>query len=232
MTIHRFAQYSEDWWRTRTGVITASEVGPFVVNSGAVAAKARRKLIAKKLAELAGEVEEAFPNDAMKRGTALEPFARAEYSRMFSVEVEEVGFVSHDQLKLGCSPDGLVMDGETIVRGLEIKCPSPTTHTLWLLDGDLPEEHKWQVHMSMAIAGADCWDFFSYCPRASFIKTRDAWHVDQLEAGSIPPLHVRVHRSAFTEELLRGLSELCIEYSAAKASMAVRLNEYLTQNAA
>lgn len=221
MRIHTFEQYSPEWWEARAGVITASEVGPFIVNSGKVAETARMKLICKKVGELAGEVDEVFPNDAMKRGTALEPIAREQYSKLHGIDVTEVGFIAHDIHPLGCSPDGLVYAGDTLLHGLEIKCPSAATHIGWLLEGELPECHKFQVHMSMALADVMYWDFFSFCPRVTqWTKTREAWTVDEWEEGNIPPLHVRVHRSKFTDDLLKGLTDLCGQYAGVKVQMA------------
>lgn len=221
MTIHNFEQYGPEWWAIRNGRINASEAGPFMVNSGKVADAAVHKLLCKKIAELAGEVEEIFPNDAMKRGTALEPIARQEYAACYRSDVRQVGFVSHDTLPLGCSPDGLVYQGDIIMRGLEIKCPQPATHVHWLLDGGLPDEHKWQIHMCMALTGATEWDFWSFCPRVTrWTKTRDAWTVDEWEENGIPPLHVRVNRNGFTDELMVGLKAICVQYEGVRRQMA------------
>jgi hypothetical protein len=226
MQIHTFDQYTPEWWAARNGRITASEVGPFLLNTGKVAETARLKLICKKIGELAGELEENFPNDAMKRGTALEPIAREEYARLLGVEVVEVGFIAHDNLPLGCSPDGLIYDGQTIRHGVEIKGPSAATQVKWLLEGGLPEEHKFQVHMSMGLANVDRWDFFSFCPRVTeWIKTREAWTVAEWEHGNIPPLHVEVRRSTFTDQLEMSLRDLCKQYAEVKSRMAQLWNE-------
>jgi putative phage-type endonuclease len=221
MTIHdSFQQYSADWWRVRNGRVTASEAGAFIVNSGKVAEKARLKLICKKLGERAGHIEETFPNDAMKRGTTLEPFAREAYAALRNVEVKEVGFISHDTLPLGCSPDGLIYADNGSFHGLEIKCPSAAQHINWLLADELPEEYSWQVHFSMILAGAEVWDFFSFCPLATFQKTREFWTVETIEPGGVPPFFKRVYRSAFTDTLEAGLQDLCRQYEDMKLAMS------------
>jgi putative phage-type endonuclease len=229
--IHTFDQYSPEWWAARKGVITASEVGAFVVNSGKVAEKARTKLLCKKLGEHAGQFEEVFPNDAMKRGTALEPFARKAYADLMGYEVTEVGFISHDHLPLGCSPDGLIYEGALIKHGLEIKCPSAATHISWLMADELPDDYAWQVHMSMILAQADRWDFFAYCPLATFQKEREAWTVRDIEEGAIPPFHKIVHRSRFTDDLERGLKKLCEQYADMKQRMARLYSEVYERRA-
>lgn len=220
MKIHEFPQYSPEWWAARVGIITASEAGAFIVNTTKVAEKARVKLLCKKLGERAGHIEETFPNDAMKRGTALEPFARDTYAAICDAQVKEVGFISHDVLPLGCSPDGLIYDGDRIMRGLEIKCPSASTHISWLLADELPEEYSWQVHMSMILAEVEYWDFFSFCPMATFTKAREGWTVDTIDPGAIPPFMKRVYRSKFTDELESGLKDLCRQYDEMKRVMS------------
>lgn len=70
-------------------------------------------------------------------------------------------------------------------HGIEIKCPMNEGAMRYLLDGELPEEYKLQVHMSMAVTGLSRWDFLSYCPgEAQLLLTieRDEY-TDQLESG-------------------------------------------------
>ena len=208
----------------RAGKFTASESAPFIINSGKVAETARQKLIDKKVAEWAGEYEENFQNDAMKRGTALEPIARMQYRIMLGLPCTEVGFISHDSLPLGCSPDDIVLSREpeetetiasiaaAIIGGCEIKAPAGNTQIRYLREKVLPEEYKFQVHHCMAITGARWWDFFSFCPHVTqWTKTRDMWVCDQWEAGKIPSFYIRTYRDAFTEQLLAGLEELSAE---------------------
>lgn len=223
MKIHEnIIQHSPEWYAIRGDKITASEIGPFVIGTDKKSQKARLTLICKKIAALAGEIEECFPTNDMKRGTALEPIARAEYARMMGVEVKEAGFISHDSLPLGASPDGLIYRSTTTLEhGAEIKGLAPHNHVRYLLEGGLPDEFKFQVHMSMAIAEVDRWDFFAFCPRVTeWIKTRDAWTVAAWEPGNIPPLHVVVRRERFTDELMAGLQDLCGLYADTKARMA------------
>jgi hypothetical protein len=233
MKLHMMPQYSPDWWAIRRGKFTASEIGPFVINAGKVAETARLNLICKKLGELGGDEESGFQTDAMKRGSALEPIARAEYARIMRRPVFEAGFAEHPVQPLGFSPDGLVLkddpdmdpSSEEMVSlleyGCEIKAPLASTQVKYLLKGGLPDEYKCQVHMSMALAGTPHWDFFSFCPRVlEWAKTRDAWTVLDWEPGDIPPHYVRVYRDAFTAELEQGLYRLCDEYRDTKSRMA------------
>lgn len=163
--------------------------------------------------ELAAKEEKQFEyNIPVKWGRKLEPFAREYYEKLTGFNVSEVGFIEHGDGKsgFGCSPDGLIYfdngDGGSPNwpnHGIEIKCPIPETHIAWLLDGGLPDEHKFQVHTCMAVTGLSRWDFLSYCPGES-------------------PLLVTVERDAFTEQLLAGLHTLVAEKAKMKRVLAAK----------
>lgn len=125
-------------------------------------------------------------NIPVKYGNLLEPYARQEYEAVTGYEVEIVGQRVMAGGGAACSPDGIIGSS----HGLEIKCPTYETHIGWLLDynrtGEMPEEHKIQVHASIAICEFDRWDFISYCP------------------GEVN-LIVSVHRDDFTEQVSAGI---------------------------
>ena len=223
MKIHTIPQRSEEWYAARKSVlITASDMGMFLTKNDATSAKARMTVITKKLAEpiyaddsLSGfqflmemrakEEKMMEYNIPVQRGNVLEAEARAMYEKFTSFDVAEVGFITDDDGISGCSPDGVISvngnlkgaDAESIrvnaTHGLEMKCPIPETHMKWLLAGDLPDEHRCQVHGSMAVSGLSRWDFMSYCP-------------------GLPPLIVTVERDAFTDAISAGLRSLHSEY--------------------
>lgn len=155
------------------------------------------------LMEMRAKEEKAMEyNIPVQRGNALEAEARAMYEKLTGFTVSEVGFITDDDEIAGCSPDGVIYkpakDHELIsksdpLHGLELKCPIPETHMKWLLAGGLPDEHKCQVHGSMAVSGLPRWDFMSYCP-------------------GLPPLHVINERNSFTDEISAGLRTLHAEY--------------------
>lgn len=165
--------------------------------------KAWRNAIWDKLGELSQDEEPEKETWAMRRGKELEPLARAAYEAHTGYKVTEVGFISHNCDGFGVSPDGLIgsMEDMLWLHGLELKCPVARTMLKWLDAGTLPDEHKLQVHASMAASGLDRWDFF-------------AWHPE------LVPLHLVVERDEFTEQVLAGLLKLSDDYSAAKAKLA------------
>jgi hypothetical protein len=210
MVIHQVRQGSDEWIRLRTRFFTGSALGDWLLDGDRTktSRKAWQNAIWNKLGELSQDDEPSFPNWAMKRGTELEPLARAAYERHTGFKVTEVGFISHDCDGFGVSPDGLIYhyrqmgDLEWVeTHGLELKCPVARTMLKWLDAGTLPDEHKLQVHASLAASGLQRWDFFAYHPE-------------------LIPLHIIVERDEFTEQVLAGLLKLSDDYSAAKARLA------------
>jgi hypothetical protein len=210
--LHEVKQGSEEWLALRRQYFTGSALGEWLLDGDRTktSRKAWSNAIWNKLGELSQDDEPNFPNWAMKRGTELEPLARAAYEKHTGFVVTEVGFISHDCDGFGVSPDGLIY-GKILVHeewvddepchGLELKCPVARTMLKWLDAGTLPDEHKLQVHASMAASGLQRWDFFAYHPE-------------------LVPLHVIVQRDEFTEQVLAGLLKLSDDYSAAKAKLA------------
>lgn len=160
MKIHRdFQQNSLQWLQARSGIPTASEfdclVTPeFKVRTGDMP----KSFLARKIAESwQGYPLPGFQVLDMELGKVLEDEAIPFYELEFSEKVDRVGFVTTDDGKVGCSPDGLIADG-----GIEIKCPRADTHVGYLLKGELPKDYAAQVHGSMYVTGAPWWKFMSY----------------------------------------------------------------------
>jgi hypothetical protein len=160
MKIHReFEQHSLEWMQARAGIPTASDFDQlltpeFKIRTGEMP----KTYLNKKLAEAwTGEAVETFQSFAMEQGNILEDEAKPWYALEFSEPVESVGFITTDDGRVGCSPDGLISEG-----GIEIKCPAIHTHVGYLLNGDLPKDYACQVHGSMYVTGAPWWKFLSY----------------------------------------------------------------------
>jgi putative phage-type endonuclease len=156
-------QGSGEWLAARCGLITASRLNDVMgyTKKGDETQKRadyRIELVSERLSGLATEKYVTF---VMKEGTRLEPEARTEYELATDVMCDEVGFVLHPAMDFsGASPDGLVgQEG-----GLEIKCPTRTTHIEWLLAGVVPPEHEPQMVWNMVCCEREWWDFISYCP--------------------------------------------------------------------
>lgn len=159
--IHDIAQGDLDWLTLRVGRVTASDfdriVTPeFKVRDGATP----YTYLCEKIAEAyKGKPMAGISTWETEQGQLLEDEARGWYAMEHDdVKIRNVGFVEHDNGRCGCSPDALL--GED--GGLEIKCPQPTNHVRYLLDGILPKDYAPQVHFSIYVTGAKWWRFVSY----------------------------------------------------------------------
>src|SRR5690606_22020949 len=113
-------------------------------------------------------------------------------------KLQQVGFCTRMDEIVGCSPDSLILDDSgNYIAGLEIKCPAPATHVGYVLDDQLPDEYKQQVHGGMAVTGLNEWHFWSYFP-------------------GMQPFHKVVRRDAYTEKLSAALDEFVILYQKAR----------------
>jgi putative phage-type endonuclease len=157
-------QGTTEWHAARLGKVTASKINDVMAKlKGGGEAAGRRNYRAQLVAErLTGEPTETYVNDAMRRGSDMEPLAREAYEFLTGADVVQIGFIDHPTIPMsGCSPDGLI--GEKGM--LEIKSPNTATHIDWLLGGKVPPEHVNQMRWQMECSGREWCDFASYDPR-------------------------------------------------------------------
>ena len=161
MRIIECEQGSPEWLQARLGVPSASSYAKLITSTGRASTQADAYINQLVAERLTGEPTFFQVTDPMQRGMDLEPEARASYEAQTGNLVMQAGFLMHDTLQAGASPDGLV--GED--GGLEIKCPSGHTHVEYLREGGLPVKYFQQVQGCLWISGRDWWDFMSYHPR-------------------------------------------------------------------
>jgi len=157
-------QRSPEWFAVRCGKLTASDAGDMLARIKTGEAAARRDLRARLVAErLTGQPQsDGYVNDAMQRGIDVEPRALAAYEAMAGVLVSPVGFLAHDTLPAGCSPDGLVNDDGL----LELKCPKTATHLGYLRDpSSLAAAYRAQLTHALWVSGRDYIDIMSFDDR-------------------------------------------------------------------
>lgn len=133
-----------------------------VIKSGEAAA--RRDLRLQLVVErLTGQPQDdSYINAAMQRGIDCEAAARAAYESLTGNLVREVGFIAHDTLMAGASPDGELGGFKTLV---EIKAPKSATHLGYIRAKKVPSNYLPQLIHQMWITGADAVDFFSWDDR-------------------------------------------------------------------
>lgn len=160
MKIHKeYAQGSEAWLFARAGIPTASEFDNLVspVKLEIRTGETPKTYLATKVAERWYGPLPQPPVFAMEQGNILEERARPWYEFTYGKVTEQVGFITSDDGRIGCSPDGWFGGS-----GIEIKCPQIVAHTKYLLAGKLPDDYKLQVQGSMLVTGAPVWTFLSY----------------------------------------------------------------------
>lgn len=157
-------QRSPEWRQIRCGKLTASDAEAiFAKGRGGEEATTRRDLRWKLVAEiLSGQPQsDDYVNDAMRHGIDTEDAARRCHEARTGELVEAVGFLAHDELAAGCSPDGLVGVGL-----LELKAPKTATHIGYMRDPDaLVAKYRAQLTHALWVSGAPWVDIASFDPR-------------------------------------------------------------------
>ncbi|CAB4152840.1 phage_rel_nuc, putative phage-type endonuclease [uncultured Caudovirales phage] len=162
-------QRTEEWFRARLGVPTASNAKHIIAKlKNGKAAQAREDYLMRLLFErVTGQNYPGFTNTAMQHGIDNEAAAREEYEWVTGSVVEETGFLKHEEVDFGASPDGLVgVEGVDGLGLIEIKCPySPDVHLHTILEDKVPVEHLPQIQTQLWVTGRQWCDFVSYDPR-------------------------------------------------------------------
>lgn len=165
MILHDVPQRSPEWFALRAGKLTGSVAADILATLKKGGEPAGRRDLRLKLAieRVTGQPLDmnGYVNDAMQHGIDTEDAARREYEIETGEMVRQVGFVTHDHLLAGCSPDGLV--GTEGV--LEIKCPKSSTHLGYLKAGVVPDDYIPQLIHNLWITGAQWADFVSFDDR-------------------------------------------------------------------
>lgn len=167
MQVHRIEQGTEEWFKLRAGIPTASEFSTVLAKGqGGGDSKTRRTYMLKLAGEvLTGEPTEPFTNFHMERGKAWEAEARERYAFLTESEPELVGFIRNGPK--GCSPDSLIGANGM----LEIKTKLPHLMIDVLLRDQFPPEHKAQCQGALWVAEREWIDIAIYWPRLPvFIK--------------------------------------------------------------
>lgn len=162
MKVHDVAQRSVEWGMLRAGIPTASEFDNLVTPEGKVrTGQMPESYLCKKVAEywLGGPLL-TFNTYDMDAGTILEEEAIPWLAFEYGWEISRPGFITTDDGKVGCSPDGWLMS--TGKSGIEIKCPAPETHVKYLRAAQCPADYRAQVQGSMWVTGEPHWKFVSY----------------------------------------------------------------------
>jgi predicted phage-related endonuclease len=157
-------QRQPEWYAARVGKLTGSAAGDMLARIKTGEAAARRDLRTRLVCErLTGQSQEdGFVSPAMQWGIEKEADAFAAYEAQTGTLVNRVGFLAHDTLPAGCSPDGEV-GGYTGI--IELKAPKSATHLKYIRAGTVPSDYLPQITHNLWITGAQWCDFASFDDR-------------------------------------------------------------------
>lgn len=189
MIKHDCEQGGEEWKQLRSGMLTGSGFAAMMSfkKNGESSAERSDLIIETAIERMTMTAKSNGTNKYFEWGKEWEPIARQEYINRTGNEVDNVGFIQHETLMVGVSPDGLIdWDG-----GIEIKCPmSSKDHVEALING-VPKHYIAQIQGNMWISERDWWDYVSFDPRfpehisMKIIKVqRDNQYIDKLSRMS------------------------------------------------
>ncbi len=170
MKIHDCQQGTLEWTKLHFGIPTASGLDNLLTPELELRkGELPKTYVYKKVAEkLQGRplIDLSASSFMLEQGMIIEEEARPWYALEYDKKIKQVGFITTDDGRFGCSPDGLMIDdmaweGE-FNGGLEIKSPAAHTHVKYLVNGVLPKEYVAQVYGSMFVTGFKRWMFVSY----------------------------------------------------------------------
>lgn len=197
----------------RVGLLTGSCAGAVIqerkrgTGELAVRRELRKRIVCERITGL-GVDDVPFLPHYMQRGQELEPVAFAAYEAQTGLLVRPVGFVSHNILKSGCSPDGFIGDW---IGGLELKCPKSQTHLDYLqAPNTLRAEYFGQALHGLWLTGAEWWDICSFDDRFP----------PELEMVRVRILAADVDLVAYELAVMVFLSEVEAEVDRVKAMVA------------
>jgi hypothetical protein len=154
-------QGTPEWLKARAGIPTASEFDNLVTPEWKLrTGQTPETYLYRKLAErcMGVPLQTGGGSWEMGQGSILEGEALPFVMFTRDIQIDRVGFVTTDDGRIGCSPDGLIgTDG-----GIEAKCPQPDTHLRYLVNGELPPQYRAQVYGSMLVTDRKWWYFLSY----------------------------------------------------------------------
>ena len=165
MRIHDAEQGSDEWFRLRAGLPTASEASKLITSAGAESKSMSDYAEILAGAKFAGRpLDQWGGNKHTERGHELEPDARQAYAFVCDQNVKQVGFCTDDMEQYGASPDGMCGDDGLV----EIKCLSAKYHIKALMyykkHNRAPTDYIAQCQMQMVVCERQ-WCDLTYWPR-------------------------------------------------------------------
>lgn len=176
MKILDLKQRTPEWYEARRGRVGASQIASVLEISPWSSKKTQReKLMQQLIDEALGRPVKMLSGPHLDYGNQHEDRALRQYEDETFNHVYRVGYIIDEDIRIGCSPDGLV--GED--GGLEIKCPYKWAPHMMRAKGvdvatfdsihDQPH-YMAQVQQSLMITGRKWWDFYQWSTTATRLE--------------------------------------------------------------
>lgn len=161
LQIGKIPQKSQEWYKIRNSMITASDWGQ-ALGEGKYGTE--KELIKKKCLPQDVLGHGFKENKFFRWGNMFEDVAIEIYSKEMNVKIHEFGLIQHPKLSwFGASPDGI---SETGVM-LEIKCPLKRK-----LDGTVLKQYFYQIQGQLEVCDLEECDFFE-CDIQQYLDKND-----------------------------------------------------------
>jgi hypothetical protein len=186
MIIHNVEQGSQEWHALRCGVPTASEFSKILTPKEMKLSAQAPAYMYRLLGEwMTGHAQQTIETDYMQIGKELEDRAVKAYCFQAECKVEQIGFVTTDCGRFGCSPDRFVIGAP---GGVEIKTHPQAigVHVEAMIKRSMPDAYKAQVQGCLWICEREYWDLVSYTeelPTVIVRVGRDEKYITALRAG-------------------------------------------------
>lgn len=167
-TIHNVDQRSQEWMNLRAGRLTGSVAADMMRKQKSGQPSAARKHLRTRLAleRITGRPQEReFTTAAVQHGIDKEPALWARHESETGDIIQSVGFLSLGPVMAGCSLDGAVFSGGSIMEIIEGKAPESATHLEYLRTREIPEDYRWQCIHNLWVSGAKRCRFISFDDR-------------------------------------------------------------------
>lgn len=181
------AQGTEEWFKARLGLVTASTASNLLTSTYKPANNATSRNFMYELAaqRVTGFVEGTFQSYDMERGHLDEVDAAQIYNREVQPLIS-MGFMSNDKwgFTLGFSPDALTEDGKGFI---EVKSRRQKYQVETIVSGLMPPDYMIQIQTGLMVSEREWCDFISYSGGMPMFVKRiypDAAIVTAIEAAA------------------------------------------------
>ena len=173
ITYNDLEQGTDEWFKVRCGIPTASEFSKLITSTGAPSKSMEAYAYEKACQKFAGERVDPFAgNSWTDAGSEDEAAEREKYAFISDCEVTELGFATDDAGTCGCSPDSLVGD-DGLLELKRLKGSLLVEANLYYKKHNkLPTKYVAQVQGQMMILERKWCDVVFYNPLLPSLKIR------------------------------------------------------------